>query len=106
MKLTKEQTTQLLQRLNEYRDTRKNCPICSKGQWILNDTIFEVREFNMGGILIGGPNSAIMPMISLSCANCGYTYFMSAIKMGIITPTPNKNTQPEKTTEDSTEETK
>ncbi|MEE0916778.1 MAG: hypothetical protein UIQ67_00555 [Bacteroidales bacterium] len=38
----------------------------------------------MGNMVIGGANSAIMPMIPISCANCGHTRFLSAIKLGII----------------------
>lgn len=87
MKLTKEQASLVLTKLNnyDYNNGRRPCVICGNQKWLLNDTIFEMREFNGGGLVIGG-TSAIMPVISLSCTECGHTMFISAIKMGIITP--------------------
>lgn len=89
MKLTKEQVSLILTKLNNYNynNGRRPCSICGNQKWLLNDTIFEMREFN-GGDLIIGEKSAIMPVISLSCTECGNTLFLSAIKMGVISPQP------------------
>ena len=84
MKITKEQTDLIVAKLNACKDKRQPCPICGGTQWIISDTIFEIKEFNMGNMVIGGVNSAIMPMIPISCASCGHTRFLSAIKLGII----------------------
>ena len=86
MKLTKEQTDLIISKLNNFKDKRQPCSVCGGCQWIINDTIFEVREFNMGDMVIGGANSAVMPMVSISCVNCGHTRFLSAIKLGVINP--------------------
>ena len=86
MKLTQEQTALVISKLEKHRDKRRACSICGNNNWILNDTIFEMREFMGGDMVIGG--TAIMPMISVSCTECGHTRFISAIRMGVITPNP------------------
>lgn len=96
MKLTKKQTDLIVDRLNAYKDKRQPCPICGGTQWIISDTIFEIREFNMGNMVIGGANSAIIPMIPISCANCGYMRFLSAIKLGIINSQHEQKSDEEK----------
>lgn len=87
MKLTKEQTALLLSKLNNYNynNGRRPCAICGNDKWLLNDTIFEMREFNGGNFIIGG-KCAIMPVVSISCKECGNTLFLSAIRMGVVTP--------------------
>ena len=95
MKLTKEQASLILTKLNNYNynNGRRPCVICGNQKWVLNDTIFEMREFNGGDLIIGG-QSAIMPVISLSCTECGHTLFLSAIKMGVISPqSPSAQTE-------------
>ena len=92
MKLTQEQANQIIQQLNNDRDKRLPCGICGNNDWIINDTIWEIREFNGGDFILGG-NSSIMPMISISCSKCGNTHFLNAIKLGVISPqVPPKDT--------------
>lgn len=86
MKLTKDQVALTLKKLNEFSNKSKcTCPLCGNAKWELNDVVFEMREFNGGNLIVGKP-SAIMPIVSLSCAECGNTLFFSAIKMGLINP--------------------
>lgn len=89
MKLTPEQANQIIQQLNNDRDKRQPCNVCGNNNWIINDTIWEIREFNGGNFVLGG-NSSIMPMISISCSKCGNTHFLNAIKLGIVSPQPPK----------------
>ena len=90
MKLTQEQADQILNKLNACKDKRKSCSICGENKWVINDTIFEIREFNMGNLIVEGADYRIMPLISISCENCGYTKFLNAIKLGIISTTDDK----------------
>ena len=72
MKLTKEQTSKLLSQLNDWRKSSKPCVICGQSSWAVNDTIFELREFNEGNLVIG-EKCAIMPLVPVICNNCGNT---------------------------------
>lgn len=83
MKLTKEQTSIILSKLNDYRDSRRPCVICGNNHWTVNDCIFETREFFNEGYKLGTP-IATMPMITITCDNCGNTLFLSAIRMGLV----------------------
>lgn len=89
MKLTKEQLSLALNKLNEYKDKRRSCSICGNNNWILNDAIFEVREFTEGNLVVGGGLS-IMPLIAVSCTTCGHTRFISAIKLGLVQPSSSE----------------
>jgi len=84
MKLTKEQKEKLIGELNSRKDKAQPCPICGGKRWNVNDTIVEIREFNNGDMVFGGSDSAIIPMITINCEECGYIRFLSAIKLGII----------------------
>jgi len=57
------------------------CPLCKENRWSVSDTIWEVQEFFQSGLKLGSPK---MPLISLTCANCGNTYFLNAIVAGIV----------------------
>jgi hypothetical protein len=81
MKLTKEQQEKASEKLKPFFN--RPCS-CSGQNWILNDKIFELREFNEGNLVIGGKNSSIFPVISVSCSKCGNTHFFNAILLGLI----------------------
>jgi hypothetical protein len=60
------------------------CSICGEARsWVVNDTVFEMREFNDGNLIIGG-QTKVMPVISVNCSNCGNLILLSAIKIGVI----------------------
>ncbi|MBQ5873493.1 MAG: hypothetical protein IIW58_05045 [Bacteroidales bacterium] len=84
MKLTAAQKNELIKKLNSYGNKTQPCPICGGKRWNVNDTIVEIREFNNGDMVFGGSDSAIIPMITINCEECGYIRFLSAIKLGII----------------------
>lgn len=81
MKLTKEQQKKASDELKSFFS--KPCG-CSGENWILNDKIFELREFNEGNFVLGGQNSSIFPVIAVSCSKCGNTHFFNAILLGLI----------------------
>ena len=58
----------------------KECPLCGENRWSVTDTVFELREYN-GGALRPGP---IIPVIPVTCANCGNTVLISAISTGLL----------------------
>lgn len=67
--------------LNEKWDGR-GCPVCGKGPWSVSDDIFEIRDYNNGNIILGG--GAIIPIIPVTCLNCGNTIFVNAILAGAV----------------------
>lgn len=81
MKLTEQQQTKALDALNTYLPL--TCPACKNQNFQLNDSIFEIREFNGGNIVLGG-QSTIFPVIALTCKNCGHTNLFNAVVLGLI----------------------
>lgn len=60
------------------------CPMCGGNQWNVPEKIFELREFNDGNLMIGGPNGAVLPVIPITCRNCGNTVFINALFAGLL----------------------
>jgi hypothetical protein len=87
MRLTSEQKKLLTSKLNDIWKEPRKCSVCMEKQWNISDTIFELREFNSGSIVIGG-DSRIYPVITLTCAHCGNTIFLNAISLGVVAATP------------------
>lgn len=63
------------------------CQMCGIGNWNISDSIYELREFNEGQLALGG--GPIIPVVPITCDNCGNTVFVNAIKAGLIEQ--NKN---------------
>ena len=82
MKLTEEQKNKVIEVLSDFLK-RIPCNVCQGKEWILNDTIFELREFQGGNLVIGG-KSSVFPVIAVVCKNCGNTLFFNAIQLGLI----------------------
>ena len=69
-----------------------SCDSCGANKWIINDGIFELREFNGGNLIIGGKDTSIIPFITIICGNCGRMVLYNAIMVGILNQdgTPKK----------------
>jgi hypothetical protein len=61
------------------------CPMCKKGPWTVADTTYQLMEFNEGNLVVGGP---IIPLVPVTCVNCGYTVLMNAIVSGAVRQSP------------------
>ncbi|MBA7695435.1 hypothetical protein ES703_104063 [subsurface metagenome] len=81
MKLNKSQRDKLLKYLDEKWPTRK-CTICGHSSWQIQDSVWEIREFQGGGMVIGG--GSLIPVISIMCTYCGNTLLFNALHSGII----------------------
>lgn len=54
------------------------CSICdSKTHWNISPNVFELREFQGGSFVIGG-NTPIIPLVHVTCTNCGNTVLLNA----------------------------
>jgi len=60
----------------------KRCPMCDQTEWIVNDKIFELREFKGGSIILG--NIPIFPVIPIICKNCSNTIFINPINARLL----------------------
>ena len=63
--------------------TNQSCPYCGNRAWTIADKVFELREFNDGNIIVGG-SSSILPVIPVTCNNCGHTVFVNAMSSGLM----------------------
>ena len=46
------------------------CPMCGVTAWNVQDSTFQLLEFNQGSLVVGGP---VIPVIPVTCSNCGNT---------------------------------
>lgn len=60
------------------------CPMCGARSWTVSDKMFELREFNDGNLVIGGPNASIIPIVPVTCSNCGNTVMINALSTGLL----------------------
>lgn len=58
--------------------------MCHGREWNVTDKFFELREFNNGDLVIGGPNNAITPLVPVTCKNCGNTILINALTTGLL----------------------
>lgn len=81
MKLTPNQSNKAIKELEKF--VPHVCSMCRSSDVRLNDTIFELREYNSGNLIIGGP-STIFPVVALNCVKCGHTDFFNAVLLGVL----------------------
>lgn len=79
--LTVEQLQQLQAWLtNKTRGKSVACSVCAQSQWTVLNNFVVLRSVDLGGSEAGSG----YPHVALSCANCGQTLLMNAIKTGIF----------------------
>lgn len=66
------------------------CPMCGSGPWNVQNKTFQLMEFHQGNLVIGGQ---LIPVVPVSCGNCGHTILVNAIIAGVVMPAP---VEPEK----------
>ena len=73
---------ELIKKLGEYWDNNKHCPICNNSNWgIENRLVTPIGISEKKSIMLGGQ---ISPLIQIMCDKCGYTFFMNALKLGVL----------------------
>jgi hypothetical protein len=80
--MNNQDTEKILQFLTE-KWGDKNCSMCSKGPWEVQKKIFQLSEFHEGNLVVGG---LLIPVIPVTCTNCGHTVLVNALISGAITP--------------------
>jgi len=71
----------LAQWLNQKWKDKISCPVCKENGWELYEHLWELRQFNKSGFIVGGP---IIPLGVITCKNCGFTMHFNAIKAGLV----------------------
>lgn len=59
-----------------------NCDLCNSNRWEMQSTLFYIHEFNSPSI--ENPGSAIQPLVTMACMDCGNTKLINAIKLGVV----------------------
>lgn len=72
--------------INQHWPGSETCTICNDTQWVLFDDVWELRGFNNGSLVVGGP---VIPVITLMCNVCGHMIFFNAIAVKAIQKTDN-----------------
>lgn len=80
MPLNKEQQEKAINYLNN-KWHEKICPICKGTNWDIHPELYELRQFNGGNMVLGGP---LIPMLVIECTNCGNTISINAMRAGIV----------------------
>jgi len=82
--MSKFDSTAFIAKLREKWGSRP-CPMCEKGPWNVSDSTFQLMEYSQGGLHIGGP---VIPIVPVTCGNCGHTILVNAIVSGVVSPSP------------------
>lgn len=89
----KRNVDKVIQHLNKKWGNRP-CPMCGSNSWNVSDTVYEMREFHGGNLVLGtGP---IYPVVPVSCNNCGNSVMVNALLSGAVDQPEVKPTKPEK----------
>jgi hypothetical protein len=79
--------------LNTHWHGGTTCPICGHNDWGVNPKLFEMREFQGGGLVVGF--TLIQPLVIISCRVCGHVLLFNAAVMGVWSPTTKPATKAE-----------
>ena len=79
MKLNERQQKKLIKKLSEVWAKPKSCPVCGQNEWDVSDTIFELREFHDGSMVIGG-QSKITPTFTFVTKIVAIHFFSMLLK--------------------------
>ena len=60
----------------------RSCLMCGTGNWNVSDKVYELRGYHGGGLTIGGV--AIVPVLPITCDNCGNTILVNTIVAGVL----------------------
>jgi len=81
MKLTKQQQEQMVNYIKTKWAAPTSCPVCRQNTWQVAAEVHEIREFSGGNIVLGG--SALVPLVPVTCQNCGNTMLFNALIAGV-----------------------
>lgn len=83
MKVPEEFKKDVAEKIGTAIGPSHECPMCKKAdELLISEDIFHLSEFHG----VGKQNSPgkIMPLVILSCNNCGYVMNFNAITLGVV----------------------
>lgn len=82
MKLSDAEYKRLLAHVQSKWRPPTECAVCKSNNWNVSREVYEIREFQHGGMVLGG-NTAIAPLCPVTCNTCGNTVLFNALVAGI-----------------------
>jgi DNA-directed RNA polymerase subunit RPC12/RpoP len=64
----------------KWPEPNRVCPACG-GKILSFGSICDMREYHEGYYIAG---ASAIPILPITCTNCGYTFMFNAIKLGIL----------------------
>lgn len=58
------------------------CVVCGNSNKNVEQSVYQLFEFNDGGLALGGP---VYPVVPMTCTNCGYVMLLNAVIAGVVT---------------------
>lgn len=81
MGFTKEEADQIKAAIIEKAPTLGVCPICGNKNWrVTNEFIALTVQEDLQSIKLAGVS---LPLIPITCSNCGNTHFLNLITLGL-----------------------
>lgn len=66
---------------HELSQKLSRCPICGQNDFFMDNNIVSPMNINDGNVNIG---KSLMPLVTLTCKNCGHTMFFNAKVLGCL----------------------
>ena len=81
------------ERMNEYLERVKGCacPLCRGKQWKITDRVFVIPELEVDKF---ETESAAIPVLPLTCVNCGNTFFINVLAAKLADKPQGKKVEP------------
>ena len=83
MALNQKQQIKALAHLKSKWTGERKCQVCKSDIWNVHPELYELRQFNEGNMVLGGP---LVPLLVIECTNCGNTIFMNAMRASVVSP--------------------
>lgn len=81
-------------KLNQYLHGKIGpCSFCHKtGTYSVVPTLMELREYQEGSLVVGG-KASLVPLVVLTCSNCGHTVLINAVLAGLVKQNSTQDAQ-------------
>jgi len=67
---------------NKWPKKYRVCPICKNRNFVMTENVYQISRY-FPHKLVQGP---MVPLIVVTCTNCGYTYLFNALTLDAVKP--------------------
>lgn len=92
-KLNSTQIAKAISWLEGKTSQEMRCPVCSQRKFSVQEELTEMKPFQGGNLIVGGP---VYLYIAVACNNCAHTLFFNALLTGVISQLDLKPATPTK----------